>query len=41
MLLCDTDYGLNKHSHDLLKQLLVVEVDSHLVDRFFSHFQQP
>lgn len=35
---------LTKHwinTHDLLEQLLIVVVDSHLVNRFLSHFQQP
>lgn len=27
--------------HDLLQQLLIVEMDSHLLEYFFSQFQQP
>lgn len=41
MLLCVTDHGLQKHNLDLLEQPLVEVVDSHLVDDFSSHFQQP
>lgn len=27
--------------HDLLQQLLIVEMDSHLLEYFFPQFQQP
>lgn len=41
MLLCDMHHWMHKHACDLLQQLLIVVVDSHLVDHFLSHFQQP
>lgn len=41
VLLCVTDHWLQKHNLDLLEQPLVEVVDSHLVDDFSSHFQQP